>query len=299
MILTGKDKYEEFALERAGIFGMPYWLDALCPDAWNAFVATDENGVILWPYHEKKKLGLTAMLMPEVSLFSGPFIQGEPKPETWIEVSAYLKSFDKIAYQCNPGFNSPEFMQDAGISFTKRTHYELYPQENPEEEYNKHTLRKLKKRSKEVELKTTNNPNNFFRLSEASYAKQGAATPYQRATLERLMETCRKHACGHIVEAITPEGVAAAVWFVYDQTTVYYFLSGVDRTLPDSGAVVKIIHQAIKEAHKTGKVFNFYGSEVPGVARFMKGFGAEPRFSYLLSYTANPILKIADKIRRR
>ncbi len=299
MAVLNQDRYRELAPEHVSIFGQPYWLDAICPNTWDAIVIEGHNSLILWPYHFKKKWGFKAMLMPEVSLFMGPFVQGIPTATELGELLNQLSEFDKIAYQTHHGFNLPEFLPSSEFGFKKRTHYELNPKQYPEEDYNTLTSRKLKKRAADVQLTKTFNPNAFIALSRESYKAQGVETPFSEETIHRLIQVCKEQSCGHIVEAYTPSGVAAAAWIVYDKKTTYYFLSGIDRSLPDYGAIVKIIHQAINETFESNKTFNFYGSEVPGVARFMRGFGALPSYSYLLEYTGSPVVKIADKIRNR
>lgn len=291
MQISGKERYIELA-DHTSIFGKPWWLDIICNKAWDAFVVEDNGNVLLWPYFHKKKYGFKYIIMPQVSLFQGPFLVGSPTKEMYTKANLHFKKWDQIIYQCNP-YWSPADEFKAAFNITERTHYEINPRENWRENYNKNNQRKFKKAAKSLQISKASSPDNFFELTQQTYKRQGVEVPFIQDDLKDLFTAVLENNCGYIAEAITEDNEAAGtVWYIWDNEFVYYFLSGMSDCLANTGAITFLVDHGIELAYQKGLKFNFYGSEVEGVARFMQAMGGTPKSSYLLESINNPILRV-------
>ena len=66
----------------------------------------------------------------------------------------------------------------------------------------------------------------------------------------------------------------AGVYLVSDSRSVYYLLGGSDPELRNSGATSLLMWEAIRWASEQGKQFDFEGSIVEPIERFVRSFGA-------------------------
>ena len=73
---SNRDEYAAFC-ERVPVplFARPYWLDAVCPDGWGAFIARRGGQVVgAMPYHSVRRVGRRFMLQPELTQFLGLYV---------------------------------------------------------------------------------------------------------------------------------------------------------------------------------------------------------------------------------
>ena len=93
---------------------------------------------------------------------------------------------------------------------------------------------------------------------------------------------------GRILAATDAHGVVhAAIFFVWDEDKVYYFLSTRDRAVADIGAVSLLIWEGIKAAHELGRVLDFDGVTTDSRFKFMAAFGGELASRYVVSRTSS------------
>jgi hypothetical protein len=91
---------------------------------------------------------------------------------------------------------------------------------------------------------------------------------------------------GRILAATDSHGVVhAAVFFVWDDEKMYYFLSTRDQSIADIGAVSLLIWSGLELAHELGKVFDFDGVTTDSRFKFMAAFGGELASRYLVTRT--------------
>jgi len=294
-----KSRYAELAPVHASLFGQPWWLEILCNKQWDTLVIEDVTGTILWPYHVKQFGVWKYVTVPHVTLFQGPFVVGKPSNSAWHEAFEFFTQFSSFQYQCAPNWQCPIGLTNFQISITNRTHYELVVSTDWRKGYNKITQRKLKKAHSEFFIREASNLDGFLKLSSLSYATQQVPVPFQKEVMQELFDATQEHGASVVLESYTKdEQLAGCVWLVWDRTYVYYFLSGMDRSIPNNASMVGLVDYAIELALKKKLQFNFYGSEVPGVARFMKGFGATEANSQLFTHQKSSLLSVAKSIKK-
>ena len=89
------------------------------------------------------------------------------------------------------------------------------------------------------------------------------------------------------------ERVHAACYLVWTKKYAYYIMGGGDSDLRSSGAAAYVLWEAIKFAAGVSEVFDFEGSMIEPVERFVRCFGALQRPYF--SVTRNEI-KVRDRI---
>jgi lipid II:glycine glycyltransferase (peptidoglycan interpeptide bridge formation enzyme) len=134
--------------------------------------------------------------------------------------------------------------------------------------------REIRKAQKRVEVVEDLGVDRFHDVLSKTYARQGIATPHSLAELERLAEACARRNAGAMLFARDDDDqVHAATWVVWDRNAAYYLLAGAEPELRTSGASSLLMWEAITRASEVTDVFDFHGSMVQPVERFVRGFG--------------------------
>ena len=83
--------------------------------------------------------------------------------------------------------------------------------------------------------------------------------------------------CGYLLRDKVGTPMAADI-LIWDRRTAYSILGGIRTDMrKDSRVVTILLERMIREAHGRGLDFDFEGSSLPGVERFMRSFGGELR----------------------
>jgi lipid II:glycine glycyltransferase (peptidoglycan interpeptide bridge formation enzyme) len=69
--------------------------------------------------------------------------------------------------------------------------------------------------------------------------------------------------------------IGGILFFRYKTTTIYYF-GGTAEAYRNSGAMALIIWESIQKWHGISRIYDFDGSMIEGIERFLRSFGAVP-----------------------
>ncbi len=187
-----------------------------------------------------------------------------------------LPAFDLLDLYLLPG-------TDAKISSYKiavRQTYHLHSISNTEEvfkEFSSSTRQQIRKAEKKVKVTESESVELLYKMVSHTFKRQGKKAPYSLVYVKNVYEACRKHKCCRILVAKDESGdVHGACLLAWDKTTAYYVMGGSDPKHKSSAAYSLLMWEAIKEASKHSKEFDFCGSTIASIARFFKGFGGEP-----------------------
>jgi lipid II:glycine glycyltransferase (peptidoglycan interpeptide bridge formation enzyme) len=134
----------------------------------------------------------------------------------------------------------------------------------------------VRKATKQVETKTGASVEDFHKLSEKTWHRQGRDVPYTLSFLQRLDETLAKHESREIFIAVDAEGRQhSGLYLTWDAKTAYVQLVGEDPELR-GGAGRLLVWEAIQyTAEKLGlDRFDFLGSMVEDIEEARRSFGA-------------------------
>jgi hypothetical protein len=153
--------------------------------------------------------------------------------------------------------------------------------------------REIRKARKRVEVVDDLGVDRFYDVLSKTYARQGLPTPRSLAEVERLEEACSLRGAGTMLYARDDAGrIHAVVWVVWDRHAAYYLLAGAEPELRTSGASSLLVWEAIMRAREVAEVFDFHGSMVQPVERFMRGFGGR-QTPYMSVTRIGPAVRMA------
>jgi hypothetical protein len=138
--------------------------------------------------------------------------------------------------------------------------------------------REIRKAEKRVEIVRSDDLDLFVRLNQKTFERQQMAIPYSPTTLRRVHDACARRGAGQIYFARDAEQrYHAAIYIVRDDRSAFYLSGGADASLRTSGAHSLLMWNAILDASLTSKQFNFEGSVIRGIERFLRAFGGEQK----------------------
>jgi hypothetical protein len=107
--------------------------------------------------------------------------------------------------------------------------------------------------------------------------QEDAGTGPPEALVRRIAAAVAPHDAGEILVARDDAGrVHSASMFVHDERTTWYLLGGSDTELRASGSASLLMWEGIRAAGVRGTAFDFEGSMLRHVERFVRNFGGEP-----------------------
>jgi hypothetical protein len=110
---------------------------------------------------------------------------------------------------------------------------------------------------------------------EGTFRRQGLRLPYDRRLVKALDSACQARNAGRAFFAVDDDKRChAAAYLVWDARSAYYLLGGADPDLRSSGAMSLLLWRAIQFAATVSSRFDFEGSMLEPVERFVRSFGA-------------------------
>ena len=276
-------------LEDAPLFFQPWWLETVSPGAWDYVIVYrgDEVAAVL-PYTVSLKLRFLRLVeMPPLTPYLGPWLRpstakyanrlGEEK-DLMSELLKGLPPFAVFHQDFHPQITNwlPFYWQ--GFAQSTRYTYRVEDTRDLERIWNEtrdNIRTDIKKARRQVEVRETDSVEDFLQVYRLTFLRQNKPIPYSEDLIRRLDVAAAEHVSRRILLAVDREGrTHAAVYLVTDRTTVFYLLGGGDAQLRNSGATSLLVWEAIRWAVEQGKQFDFEGSMVESIERFVRSFGA-------------------------
>lgn len=243
-----------------------------------------------WPFVRTQKYGLITLHNPPFSHRLGPWpLNGDLTP-----LLRALPYYHRLIVSCRPE-GQPILPDFRGSTRQAPSHTLCWPQPTTEAallaSYSK-SWRKHVRHGQSLKLLENEMPlgadSLFARVLEA-----GGARPLPTGLIQKIQQAI---AAGQIsgklwvaLQAGQPVATALVAW---DHARTYYLANGRMPEETTRGAVHALTHQAILESIAAGRVFDFMGSWLPGVANFNQGFGATPVPYTQLNHMRHPIYRI-------
>jgi hypothetical protein len=269
------------------LFEQPWWLDAVAPGAWDAATVTSNGEVVgRLPYVRMRRFGLTILGQPPLTQFLGPWIKPgtgtayervEYEHEIMRELIAALPRYDVFVQECHHSIKNclPFYWQ--GFAQSARYTYvidDLSDHDKIWAELSTTARTHIRKAQRHVIVRVTDDIETFIALNRMTFDRQGMAAPYSADLIRRLDAACSARGLRRIFCAEDADGRAhAALYLVWDADSAYCLMSGNDPELRHCGAVSLLRWEAIKFAGRVTRCFDFEGSMLRGVERFIRAFG--------------------------
>ena len=269
------------------LFEQGWWLDAIAPGRWDAATVSSGGEIVgRLPYVRMRRCGVTILGQPPLTQFLGPWIKPgggtayerlEYEHDVMRELIAALPRHDVFLQECHHSITNclPFYWQ--GFAQSVRYTYiidDLSDHDQLWAELSTTVRTHIRKAQRQVIVRATDDIETLIALNRMTFQRQGMAAPYSADQIRRLDAACSARGLHRIFCAEDADGRAhAALYLVWDADSAYCLMSGNDPQLRHSGAVSLLRWEAIKFAGGVTRCFDFEGSMLQPVERFIRAFG--------------------------
>ncbi len=251
------------------VYAKSFYLDVVSPN-WEAVVYKDYDAVM--PITYKSKFSIKYVMQPLFAQQLGIFFTGEISQKITDEFLKYVKyGFLYSAYNLNY-LNKPSPF----INSKERTNLILILNNDYDYLKNKfsdNTKRNINKAVKNnVVIESTLNIDLFLNFLE-KYGFDDYTN--NMALLKKLLHTLLKKNLLDVVCAKKDNQVVSMAVFVNYNSRIINLAPVSSEKGKESSAMFLLLAEQIKKYSASSTILDFEGSNVPGVKRFYKGFGAE------------------------
>lgn len=313
-ILDNKQQYRAFCLQEKSIpiFSRDWWLDAVCGEKnWDVAIVQNNNQIIgTLPYYKKVKMGKIILSQPSLTPRLGPWIR--PAASKYAHELGHQKDVMELLIKQLPKYS--HFIQHwpcsvtnwlpffwNGFQQTTLYTYVLNDLENLDKiwgDFQENIRRDIRKAQKTLTVKTDMSVDDFMNIQIKTYARQNLSLPFSKDLFLRIHQACLHKNCSKIFSAVDEKDrVHAALYIVWDENSAYGLVSGRDPDLKSGGSAAMLLWEAIQFCSTTTKKFDFSGSMIEPIERFLRAFGAIQTPYFRLFKTPSRLLKITNFLR--
>lgn len=274
------------------IYGNVWYLDLVCEE-WDALVYGDYEATLPLPY--KSKGGLNYVYRPygvqQLGVFGDhtkteELLNTIPSKYVWVDI--FLNAGNTLGKHASKSIPQTNLTLDLNRSY-----------ESVYEGYSKQTKRNLRKAQKtsfgSFGFESPEQIINLFKLNKGKNLNNLQDKHYKKMT--QIMYTLMHKNLGYINSLyLEPNHLCAAAFFMEWKGRTTLLFSVTDDAGKETQAMTKLLDEFFIFQSNKPVLFDFEGSNIESLARFYKGFGAEPE-SYF-NYTRNK-LPIPQSIIRR
>ena len=271
------------------IFHQSWWLDIVSQDNW-ALAEVQENGqtIASMPYTFRHRFGFTFIEMPPLTQVLGP---SEPtysgkytsrlarQKDIYCGLVSALPRYDLFRQSFHPGVTNWLPFYWLGFAQTTRYTYRLDLTQTLDELWagTQNNIRTdIRKAERVLSLREESDPDFFMSVVVKTFDRQNMRLPYDVSIIRRLFERGPCYSRMRVLSAVDSLGEVHGVsLFLGDENCVYYLMGGADPLLRNSGCQSLMLWDGIKWASTFSRFFDFEGSMIEGVERFVRGFGAQ------------------------
>lgn len=282
------------------LFQEDWWLDAVAPGAWS--VATVGHGSDLQarlPYVLTRRPLFSSIRQPHLTQTLGPWyrdVGGGPisalgrEHQLAAELVAQLPRCDFFSMNFHHRITNwlpytwQEFEAVPKVTYVLE---KMGAKEDLWEGLAPNIRREIRKAEKRVEVVRSDDVDVLIDMNRRTYFRQQLDIPYTPETMRRVDTACAaRNARQLYVARDEKQRIHAAIYTVFDDRSAYYLVGGADPGLRTSGAQSLLMWNAMLDASRTSAEFNFEGSVIPGIERFVRAFGGEQK-TYMNMRRAN------------
>ncbi len=269
------------------IYALSWYLDIVAEN-WDALIFGDYEFVM--PIPNNKKFGIPYIIQPPYCQQLGIF----PKATEEIQeefMKQVTKRFKYIHYFFNAAY---DLLPNSAFTLLNRTNLVLpliQDYISIANEFTKHTKRNLKvAKTAKVEVVKGLRADEYMKIKKENLKTKASDKALQKLYL--LINNTITSGRGTIYGAYSDvNNLCSAAFILFDGNRVYYLNAFSTDEGRENRAMYAIVDSIIKEFAGSGRILDFEGSMVEGVARFYKGFGALQEKYFYIKWNKLPIIK--------
>lgn len=252
------------------VYALSWYLDAVTQRQWSALVSMDYRFLFPLPLNGKI-VGLPRISRPilcqQLGLF-GPRVDAEVLREF---IAAIPRKYRLIRLSLNSHCALPEL--------TERTNMELslqLPLATIRAKYSKTLVKHIRRAAKRgLRVIVAQDPNTVTSLFRQEIGHQVNWNDAIYQQINRCLAECIERNYGAAYQVVNAsDQVVAAGFFLVGFGRVINLFAAANEEGKTNYATHLLTDAAIANYHSTAKVFDFEGSDIPGVATFFQNFGA-------------------------
>lgn len=267
------------------VYALSWFLDR-ASENWDALIWGDYEFVM--PLTIRRKWGIKYLFPPAYCQQLGIF----PVPTITVQIEFFKRIKELFLYidiQVNSQMDPDGF---SGLDVVTRDNFVL-PLFGSYSDLSSNYSRDRAKNlllSKKSGITVLTGMNSYEYISQKCRALGCSVSKSSFEGLEAFISYTQSVGKGFIMHAYTRHNeLCAAAFFVRSGSRVVYLNAFSTREGRETSAMTAIIDQLIYEQAGSGLLLDFEGSTVPGIAAFMKGFGAQYETYYRLSFNSLPL----------
>lgn len=267
------------------IYPYSWYLDAVAAK-WSALVADDYRFIM--PVVWKKKAGLKYVYQPFYTQQLGVFSKEYVDPLIIKEMISLIYKKFRFA---GINFNSKNLVgEEEPYTVDDKSNYTLTLNKEYDQHFSsfssgaKRSIRKAQGFPEKVEKDIP--VEDLVALKRANDVIQRSDQDY--LWLHKLLETIRSKGVGSVYGIRSGGELTAAGFFAFSRTRAIYLISASSKAGRERTDMFKIVDAFIREYANSGIILDFEGSNIPSVARFFAGFGAQAEIYQGLSFSRLP-----------
>ena len=277
------------------IFETEWWLNAVAEDSWEYIEVIKNNGDISarFPIYKSKYLGKKTLGVPALTQTLGIYLE-----ETGAKISKKLeknkKLINEIIQQLPPQYSCNFYLDInndyvlpfiwAGFKVEAMFSYRLENLNDLDlvwKGFKENIRTDIRKAEKNVFVKEEDNIEVLIEMQKKTFLRQGRSFPLDENIIRRIDSAAgERHSKLLLCARDSEQRVHAAAYYVFDDNRCYYLMSGGDPLYRNSGATSLLLWEGIKKASERVDIFDFEGSMIEDIERFVRGFGAIQRNYY-------------------
>jgi len=257
------------------IYAHSWYLDIVCPN-WNALIENDYESMM--PLTGNKKYGIEYLYPPYFAQQLGVFSKEKLLQE---KINAFLNSIPVRYKFVELNLNTHNTFEYSGFQIKKNINLELQLHVSYgalRKNYSRLIVRNIKKAIKnEITIQKNIEPSdliNMFRKTRGQGISNLKEKNYKM--LLDLIHTCIKRGYCESAGAFTKTGrLCAGIILLIKNNRAIFLFSSTHKLGKENGAMFFLIDNFIRDNAGSEMIFDFEGSNIPGVARLYKGFGSK------------------------
>ena len=267
------------------IYPYSWYLDTVSEN-WSALVVDDYRFVM--PVVWKKKAGMKYIYQPFYCQQLGVFSREYVHPDLIRKILGMLYKKFRFA---GINFNIKNMVgEEAPFTVDDKSNYVMRLDRDYDTHYRSFSSNAKRNIKKSIEFAETierklpveelvrlKRENDVIRRSEEDYR-----------ALVNLFETIQERKAGKIYAIRTGSEITAAAFFAFSKTRAIYLLSASSQKGKEQRGMFRIVDTFIRDYAASGLILDFEGSNIPSVARFFSGFGAQPEIYQGVSFSRIP-----------
>jgi hypothetical protein len=269
------------------VYGFSWYLDVLAPK-WNALVLNDYEAVM--PLTGNRKLFINYLYQPFFTQQLGVFGRNTL---TQKQLQSFITAIPSSYRFVDINLNDQNEISESPYKIKKRKNYVLdlnRPYTALAAEFDEHCQRNIKKSKKHHQVIQSIDPAKavaFYQKYKAMNTSNVLPEDYENLlnviliAMQKQMLLCR----GVFAE---DETLLAVGIYLLHKGRIIYLLGGASDEGREKRSMYYLFDDLILQFSDHNQLLDFEGSEIPGIARFFKGFGAEKRPYYKLHINRLP-----------